>query len=147
MSTNLSRFAAYAAAFEETFADDDWSRIAPYFHEDAVYLVEGVPHPCELHGRDAILKGMRRSLDGFDRRMDRRAIVPAGPLVEDGDRVILVGCVRYQRGSAPSVDLRATVVATYADGLIVHLHDTFQLDRPAISWLRTHAADLDASYA
>jgi hypothetical protein len=146
--TNLSRFESYAAAFEQTYADDDWSRLAPYFHEDAVYIVRGVSAPCELHGRDRIFAGMRKSLDGFDRRMDERAIVPSAPLVADGDTVTLEGCVRYRRGDAPSsIDLRATIVATYAGGLIVRMEDTFHLDRPAITWLRAHAADLDGSYA
>lgn len=140
------RFEAYAAAFEETFADDNWQRLAPFFHEDATYVVDGVAKPCSLRGRDAILRGMRRSLDGFDRKMTARAII-TDSITEDGDRVTLVGCVRYQRGEALPVELRATIVATYRDGLIVHLHDVFQLDLPAIAWLRANAADLDASYA
>ena len=145
--THLSHFESYAAAFEETFADDNWDRLAPFFHPEAVYVVEGLSVPCTLHGRDAILRGMRRSLDGLDRKMDQRTIVLSQPLAEQGDHVTLVGCVRYQRASSPPVELRATIVATYVDGRIAHLHDTFQLDRPALLWLRTHAADLDASYA
>jgi len=34
------RFMAYAADFEKTLAGDDWSRLAPYFSEDAVYRIE-----------------------------------------------------------------------------------------------------------
>ena len=34
----LDRFKAYADAFEESFEDDDWSRIEPFFTEDAVYI-------------------------------------------------------------------------------------------------------------
>ena len=30
-------FLAYAAAFEDAYATDDWSKIEPYFTEDAVY--------------------------------------------------------------------------------------------------------------
>ena len=145
--TNLAHFESYAAAFEETFADDNWDRLAPFFHPDAVYVVDGISSPCRLEGRDAILRGMRRSLDGFDRKMDQRTIVRSQPLAEQGDRVTLVGCVRYQRASSPPVELRATIVATYVDGLIAQLHDTIQLDLPVLRWLRTHAADLDASYA
>ncbi len=37
----LERYQAYAAAFEESYVDDDWSRIGPYFTENAVY--EGDP--------------------------------------------------------------------------------------------------------
>jgi hypothetical protein len=31
------RFEAYAADFELTFVDDDWSRLEQYFTDDAVY--------------------------------------------------------------------------------------------------------------
>ena len=55
--TNLSRFMAYAAAFEQTFADDNWQRLEPFFTPDATYRVSGLPASCELHGRDAIFRG------------------------------------------------------------------------------------------
>ncbi len=31
------RYQSYAEAFEETYKDDDWTRIEPFFTEDAVY--------------------------------------------------------------------------------------------------------------
>ena len=31
------RYQAYAEAFEVTYEDDDWTRIEPFFTEDAVY--------------------------------------------------------------------------------------------------------------
>ena len=31
------RFQSYADAFEETYVDDDWSRIEQFFTEDAVF--------------------------------------------------------------------------------------------------------------
>ena len=39
--TNLECFAAYAADFEKTFKDDDWSRLERYFAPDATYQVKG----------------------------------------------------------------------------------------------------------
>jgi SnoaL-like domain len=145
--SHLPRFMAYAAAFEQTFADDDWSRLEQFFAEDAVYMVSGLPSPCELHGRDRILRGIKRSLDGFDRRMDHREIVPTAPPTEDGDRVTLHGLVRYRRGDAPPVELHATIVAEFDGDRICRMHDTFALDPAAMTWLASHAADLDGSYA
>ena len=46
----LERYQGYAAAFEQTYEDDDWSRIEPFFAEGAVY--EGDP---TAHGRAAVL--------------------------------------------------------------------------------------------
>ncbi|SVE51237.1 uncharacterized protein METZ01_LOCUS504091, partial [marine metagenome] len=39
MSDSLQVYAEYASAFEETFGDDDWSRLEKYFSEDARYEV------------------------------------------------------------------------------------------------------------
>ncbi len=145
--SNLSRFLAYAAAFEQTYLDDDWSRLAPFFTEDAVYEVTGLGKPYLLRGRDEIFRGMRRSLDGFDRRLDGREIVPSAPPSEVDGRVNLTGVVRYRRAGAPDGELAATIVAVFDGDRICHMHDTFTLDHPAIIWLATHAADLDGSYA
>jgi SnoaL-like domain len=144
--SHLPRFLAYAAAFEQTFADDDWRRLEPFFTDDAVYAVAGLPAACELRGREHILRGMRKSLDGFDRKMTRREIAPTAPPSEDGDRVTLIGLVRYQRGESPPIELRATIVATFDGDRISHMRDTFTLDAAAIAWLGHHAADLDGSY-
>jgi hypothetical protein len=144
--TYLPRFLAYAQAFEQTYADNDWTRLAPFFTEDAVYMVTGLSSPTELHGRDNILRGMQKSLDGFDRKMSHREIVPTAPPSEDGNRVTLNGFVRYQRGESPPIELHATIVATFEGDRIAHMHDTFTLDRAAAEWLGRHAADLDGSY-
>lgn len=39
----LHRFAAYAVDFEKTFEDDDWTRLADYFTEDAVSPLITIP--------------------------------------------------------------------------------------------------------
>lgn len=69
-----SRFARYAAAFEESYVDDDWSRLEEFFTEDAVYAVSGE----RFEGRDALLAGLKRSVDGLDRRFDERKLEPRG---------------------------------------------------------------------
>jgi len=143
--TNLNRFLAYAAAFENTYADDDWSRLEPFFADDAVYTVTGLPSSCEIRGRDNILRGIRRSVDGFDRRMDSRAIVASGMPVDPGHTVTLTGFVRYRRGASPPVELQATIVAELAGERIVRMHDHFTLDPTAIAWLQQNR-DLDGAY-
>lgn len=71
----LRRFAAHAADFEKTFEDDDWTRLEGCFAEDAIYTVEGTPFDCEVRGRETILRAIKKSLDGFDGRFDKREIV------------------------------------------------------------------------
>jgi hypothetical protein len=144
--TNLSRFMAYAAAFEQTVADDNWQRLEPFFTPDATYRVSGLPAACELHGRDAIFRGIKKSLDGFDRRMSKRRIVPSQPPTEVDGRVTLYGYVTYQRDNAPPIDLHAVIVCEFDGDRICRMHDTFTLDAAAISWLQDHAHDLDGSY-
>lgn len=74
----LESFLSYAAEFEKSYADDDWSRLERFFADDAVYRVESNRFGCELTGPDAILAGMKKSLDGFDRRFDTREIAVQG---------------------------------------------------------------------
>jgi len=143
--SNLPTFMAYAAAFEQTFADDNWQRLEPFFAEDATYEVSGIPGGGVMHGRDAIFRGIKKSLDGFDRRMASRQIVPTAPPVEQGDRVTLNGFVRYVRDGA-QVEMHATIVVEFANGKIVRMHDTFALDAAAQAWFHQHARDLDGAY-
>ena len=54
--SKIPRFAAYAAAFEKSFASDDWSLLEPFFTEDAVYDIPvGPPLGGRIEGRAAIL--------------------------------------------------------------------------------------------
>ena len=144
--THLPTFLAYAAAFEKTYADDDWSRLEPFFTDDVVYQVSGLPAACTLRGRAQMLAGMKKSLDGFDRRMAERRIVPTSPPTEADETVTLHGVVHYRRAGSEVGELRATIVATFTGDRISQMHDHFVLDAPAIAWLGAHATDLDGSY-
>ncbi|MEO8549485.1 MAG: nuclear transport factor 2 family protein [Kofleriaceae bacterium] len=144
--TQLEHFMAYAAAFEQTFKDDDWSRLAPFFTDDVTYQVSGLPAACTIHGRDAMFAGMKKSLDGFDRRMTKRRIVPTAPPSANGDTITFQGYVTYERDGAPPIDLHATLVAEFSGDRIIRMHDTFALDGAAMKWLGQHAGDLDGSY-
>jgi hypothetical protein len=143
--SNLPTFMAYAAAFEQTYADDNWQRLEPFFTEDATYEVSGIPGGGVMHGREAIFRGIKKSLDGFDRRMTSRQIVPTAPPTESENRVTLQGLVRYVRDGAP-VEMNATIVVEFTGGKTSHMHDTFALDAAAVGWLQRNAHDLDGSY-
>ena len=144
----LQRFLAYAADFEKTYLDDDWTRLVDYFAPDAVYRVEGIPTGCEIRGRDAILAGIRRCLDGFDRRFDRRALVPSGAPTVDGSSVTIQGRLVYEKAGLPTLELEASETAELdAEGRIVVLRDHYPDGQDeALAWLERHGAGFDPSY-
>jgi hypothetical protein len=47
--SNIPRFAAYAAAFEKSYENRDWSLLEPFFTEDAVYDAGAAPVVGGLH--------------------------------------------------------------------------------------------------
>jgi hypothetical protein len=146
--TPLQRFGSYAQDFEATFKDDDWSRLAQYFAPDATYEVSGDPFTCSIRGRDAIFKGIKKSLDGFDRRFANRDIALEGAPIVDGDTVTLSWSVTYGRPGSPPFVLRGRSTATYADGRIARLADSYDASAGDSfrSWLAAHGRDLDPSY-
>jgi hypothetical protein len=144
----MSRFFEYAQDFETTYVDDDWSRLAGYFEPDAVYEVRNVPFACRLAGRDAIFRGIRKSLDGFDRRFAERRPEITDPPVETGDSVSVGWAVTYVKPGAPPFRLRGRSTAHYRGERIVHLVDEYPdgMGDEAASWLAAHAPGFDAAY-
>jgi hypothetical protein len=141
-------FLGYAQDFEKTYADDDWSRLERYFAPDAVYEVRNVPFGCRLVGPQAIFRGIKKSLDGFDRRMDERTVaVVDGPYVE-GERVSLGWTVTYAKRGAPDFVLRGRSSAQVVGGKIVELTDEYPdgMAAEAGAWFAKHAPDADPSY-
>jgi len=145
----LERFLAYAADFEKTVVDDDWSRLEPHFADDAVYRVESDLFGCELHGALPILAGMKKSLDGFDHRFDTREIaVTDGPEVE-GNELQIAWTVTYTLDEHPPFVLRGRSSARLGDGGIELLVDSYdaEADREARSWMQQTGVQLDPTYA
>jgi hypothetical protein len=139
--SNLERFEAYADAFEETYADDNWQRLEAYFTADAVYAPgDGT----EAAGRDQVLGRLRDGLNGLDRRFDARALT-ATPPSSEGETVSLSWQLTLSKAGAP--DLTATGVehATYADGAISRLEDIFDegVAESVGEWMAAHGDLLD----
>jgi hypothetical protein len=145
---NLQRFAAYAADFEKTLADDDWSRLRPYFADDAVYTVESETFPCRLVGPDAIFRGIKKSLDGFDRKFERRDVeLPGGPeVLPDGLRVAWK--ITYHKAGKEPYVLCGRSAAHYRDGKIAVLTDSYDagVAADAEAWMKRNGIALDARY-
>ena len=53
----VDRFAAYAAAFEDAYTSDDWSKLDPFFTEDAAYETFEDPPASPMIGLENKLPG------------------------------------------------------------------------------------------
>jgi len=147
MATPEQCFYEYAVAFEETYVDDDWSRLEPFFADDAVYEVRGAGLGCEIRGKPAILRGLKKSIDGFDRHCIRHVELTGKPEIE-GDTVKAPWRATYDLGGAPQLVFDGTSIVTVRDGRIVHLVDAYTPSEAAkaTAWVRDHAPELDMSY-
>lgn len=144
----VQRFLAYAGDFERTLVDDDWGRLRPHFTDDAVYEIAGEVMPCRLVGPTAIFAGMKKSLDGFDRRFTGRDVaLTSGPEV-DGDVLRAGWTVTYTRADTPPFVLRGVSTARLVDDRIGYLSDTFDagVATDLAAWQRTTGVALDPSY-
>ena len=152
MDTATKVFMDYASAFEQTYIDDDWSRLTPYFSKDATYEVRGGPLACKLSGRDAIVAGLKKSIDGLDRRCtDRRLELTEGPNVvgDDSSRELSIAWrVTYQYRDAPELVLPGRSTFTIADGVIVGMRDEYdEKEMGGVgAWMLKYGEGLDAAY-
>jgi len=145
---NLSRFMAYAADFEKTLHDDDWSRLRDYFAADAVYEVHAEGFGCKLVGPDRIFSGIRKSLNGFDRKFAGRSIdVTSGPEV-DADGLRMGWAVTYQKEGLTPFVLRGRSEVRYRDGKIAYLADSYDpsVAVESAAWIQKNGVQFDPSY-
>jgi hypothetical protein len=147
MSTPERCFYGYAVAFEQTYVDDDWSRLEPFFADDAVYEVRGGALGSTVRGRAAVLRGMKKAVDGFDRHCTRHVELTGEPQSE-GDTVTAPWRATYDRAGAPTLVFDGTSIATVQAGRIVHLVDEYLPSEATkvADWIRDHAPGLELAY-
>ena len=138
----IERYRAYADAFEESYEDDDWSRIEQYFSEDAVY--EGEPE--DAVGRAAVLAKLKGGVDGFDRRMDSRTPDFQTPTV-DGDTLTMKWRVSYTKADLPDLVISGVETAVFRGDRIARLTDTLdpEAQKGMGEWMAKHGAALQGS--
>ena len=142
----LSIFLEYAQAFEQTYVDDDWSRLDRFFTPDATYTVSGAGADCHLAGRDAIFRGIKKSLDGFDRKFAERIVDISGTPSSEGDVASAPWSVVYRKPGAPDFLLRGRSTARCRDGMIYSLRDDMVVDEAGMTWLAKHGQGFDPTY-
>lgn len=144
----MQNFLAYAGDFERTLADDDWERLRQYFAEDAVYEVLAKSFGCRLSGPTAIFAGIKKSLDGFDRKFSKRDIeVTSGPEII-GDEMKMGWKVVYTKDGVPPFVLRGRSTVRYVGDKIVHLADSYEpgMEDEFAVWQRSSGMHIDPSY-
>ena len=121
----VERFGAYAEAFEQAYASDDWSVLEQYFTEDAVYNFIAAPPLGGRHeGRATILRDFQSAVNGFDRRFaSRRIELIEGPLEKDGD-VWMKWAAIYTLDGAPECRMEGEERAVFEGDRISLLEDS-----------------------
>ena len=133
------RYQAYAEAFEQAYEDDDWTRIEPFFTEDAVY--EGAPE--DARGRAAVLAKLKGGVDTFDRNMDSRTPDFETPTVE-GNTIRMNWKVTFTKASCPDLVIFGRETAVFEGDRIALLRDEFDPAAEATmgEWMAAHGAKL-----
>ena len=141
----LARFQQYADAFEEVFEDDDWSRLEPYFTEDAVYEIHAAPpFGARSEGRHNVFAALKASLDANDRRFDSRELeVTEGPELREG-AVWFRWRARYERAGTPGMTIEGVETARFEGDRIALLEDIFTEESQAevLQFLGAHGDKL-----
>lgn len=121
----IDRYVAYATAFEEAYASDDWSKLEPFFTEDAVYaFVAPAPFGGEYKGRAAVFAQFKNSVNALDRRFNSRTVeVLAGPSEKDGGVWIRWAAI-YKLAGAPDCRMEGEERATFTGDCIARLEDS-----------------------
>jgi len=125
----VERFMAYAAAFEDAYASDDWSKLDPYFTADAVYeTIAEPPFGGCVEGRDAITANFRQVCGAFDRRFDSRTVELLTTPVDRGGNVWFRWAAVYTLAGAPTLRMEGEETAVFAGDRIRRLEDRMPIE-------------------
>ena len=119
--TNAEIFSAYVEAFEETYQDEDWSRLEVYFTENALYVTGDGQ---EIFGRDSIISYLTDSVESVDRRFDSRSPIFSVPETS-GTKVSVSWKLTFSKDGAPDLVSNGSEIAEFDDGAICQLNSVF----------------------
>ncbi len=135
------RFQAYAADFELSYADDDWSRLAQYFTADASY--DSGDGSDTANGREAVLQKFQDSVNGLDRTMGQRD-VQLHSVSNDGETVVAEWTARYINTGLPALEINGTEFARFDGDAIAELRDEISAESLTVfgAWMEAHGGAL-----
>jgi hypothetical protein len=146
--SNIPRFAAYAAAFEESYKSDDWTGVGEFFAESAVYEAgSDLFLGGHFEGREAILAYFRNALDRFDRRFESRELTLLEGPDEEGQTLRIRGSATYRSAGVPDLVLVLDEFVTFDGDRIVRLEDRYdaQMQAELQAYLAAHGKTLGVS--
>ena len=137
------KFQAYAADFELSYADDDWSRLSQYFIADASYHLDAGDGSDGATGREAILQKFQDSVNGLDRAMGQRELLLHNVKTND-NTVVAEWTARYTSTSLPSLEINGTEFARFDGDAIAELRDELSAESVAVfgAWMEAHGGAL-----
>ena len=119
--TSEEIFSAYIQAFEDSYLDDDWSRLAVYFTPNALYLTGDGQ---KIFGRDNIISNFKESVENIDRRFDSRGPV-FGDLSVSDNQVSVSWNLTYKKSGAPDLISSGSEIAEFGDDAMCRLESVF----------------------
>jgi len=142
MMSIQGRFLEYADAFEVSYEDDDWSRLAQYFTEEASYDSGDGNGPAG--GRDALLDKLKAAVDGLDRAMDSRSVTFLQPPTTEGDTVIVNWRALYTKAGLPDLEILGCEYARFEGDCIAQLRDEIEPASIEVltAWMGAHGEAL-----
>jgi len=141
----IDRFAAYAAAFEDAYASDDWSKLDPFFTEDAVYdVVAEAPFATSIAGRESIKAYFKQICTVLDRRFDSRSVEMLTAPVDRGGAVWFRWAATYTLAGAPNLRMEGEETALFAGDRMRRLEDRIAAEtvRSTQTYLAEHDTKL-----
>ena len=121
------RFVEYAGAFEQTFVDDDWTRLEPYFAADAIYAVTaGSLLGGRWEGRAQVIEHLRASVNAIDRKFDGRRVEIVGAPIAGARSFEIAWRGSYTKAGCPDLVFQGTERASFEGDCIALLEDTLE---------------------
>jgi len=118
----IDKFESFAADFEASVRDDDWSRLEKYLAKDAKYSNVGGPDP-KSDGREAILGYLKKDVTNYDRRFDTRTLVALTPPICEGDRLSRKWRCTYSLAGTPDLVVEGEARYVFESGLIKDIEE------------------------
>jgi predicted ester cyclase len=145
MTSDVDRFVAYALAFEEVLASNDWASLERFFAPNAEHVVVGGgAQERTAVGREQVLSQLRRGVDVLDRRFDRRVpAVLAGPVERDG-AVRMDWRLTLEKAGLPDCVLEGDHAVFYDGDLIARIeeHVSPAMTAALEAYLKRHDGEL-----
>jgi hypothetical protein len=142
----IDRFESFAADFEATVQDGDWSRLEEHFAKDATYFNVGGPDPKAI-GRAAILDFLRQDVTNTDRRFDTRTLVALTPPTVDGKRLSRRWRCIYSLAGTPDLVVEGEARYVFEGDLIKEIEEEATADsmQNLMEWMQTYGEKLASS--